>query len=268
MKKFRFFTALMLVAVLAASSCSKVPITGRRQVSLIPTSQMHAMSFQQYDAFLKEHPLSNNAQNTALVKGVGQRMKQAVEAYFSEIGQSSALEGFEWDFNLVASEEMNAWAMPGGKIVFYEGILPATRSEAGIAVVMGHEIGHVVAGHGNERMSQLLMTQLGGMALSAAIHDKPEETQALWLTAFGIGSQVGILLPYSRLHEYEADRLGLMFMAMAGYDPHEAIRFWDRMIAMKSNPSPPEFISTHPADSKRMQEMNRLIPEAMKYYKP
>jgi predicted Zn-dependent protease len=268
MNTIRSITAIFLLAVITLSSCSKVPITGRRQVSLIPASQLHSMSYQQYNDFLKEHTLSNNEQNTALVKGVGQRMQQAVEAYFAEADQSSVLEGFEWDFNLVAKDELNAWAMPGGKIVFYEGILPATRNEAGIAVVMGHEIGHVVAGHGNERMSQMLMTQLGGMALSVAIHDKPEETQALWLTAFGIGSQVGVILPYSRLHEYEADKLGLIFMAMAGYDPHEAIRFWDRMIAMKSNPSPPEFISTHPADSKRMREMSRLIPEAMKYYRP
>ncbi len=268
MKTLLKLTTMLLIGALTITSCSKVPITGRRQVSLIPSSQLHSMSYQQYDQFLKEHPLSNNAANTALVKGVGQRMQQAVETYFAEIGQSSVLDGFQWDFNLVASDQINAWAMPGGKIVFYEGILPVTRDEAGIAVVMGHEIGHVVAGHGNERMSQMLMTQLGGVALAVAMRDKPEQTQAMWLTAFGLGSQVGVLLPYSRLHEYEADRLGLIFMAMAGYDPHDAIRFWDRMMNMKSGAAPPEFLSTHPTDAKRMREMSRLIPEAMKYYRP
>jgi predicted Zn-dependent protease len=229
---------------------------------------MFAMSYQQYDDFLKEHTLSTDVPKTAMVKNVGQRIQKAVEDYFAEKGMTDQLEGYAWDFNLVEDEQVNAWCMPGGKVVIYTGMLPVSRDESGLAVVMGHEIAHAIADHGNERVSQMLLTQLGGMALSVALKDKPEQTQAIWMTAFGVGSQLGVLLPYSRLHESEADHLGLIFMAMAGYDPHEAIRFWERMSAMKGGQSPPEFISTHPSDNRRIKDITRLIPEAMKYYKP
>jgi predicted Zn-dependent protease len=263
---------LIILSILLASfglhSCSKVPVTGRKQVSLLPASQMFAMSYQQYDEFLKEHPLSTDAQKTALVKNVGHRIQKAVEDYLAEKGMSQQLEGYAWEFNLVEDEQMNAWCMPGGKVVVYTGLLPVTRDEAGLAVVMGHEIAHAVADHGNERVSQMLLTQLGGVALSVALKDKPEQTQAIWMTAFGVGSQLGVLMPYSRLHESEADHLGLIFMAMAGYDPHEAIRFWERMSDVKQGQAPPEFLSTHPSDNRRIRDITRLIPEAMQYYKP
>lgn len=259
---------ILFLGVIAVSSCTRVPLTGRKQLNLIPSSQMLSMSFQQYDQFLKEHPLSKDAEKTAMVKRVGQRMQAAVETYFAEKGLSSHLKGYAWEFNLVENEQVNAWAMPGGKIVFYTGILPVTRDEAGLAVVMGHEIAHVVAEHGNERMSQMLMTQLGGVALSVALSEKPEQTQAMWMTAFGLGSQVGVLLPYSRLHENEADRLGLIFMAMAGYDPNQAVDFWERMSKMKGGQAPPEFLSTHPSDATRIEQMKKHLPEAMKYFRP
>lgn len=262
-------TALYLIILtLLMTGCSNVPITGRKQLNLIPSSQMLSMSFQQYDQFLKEHSLSKDAEKTEMVKRVGRRMQVAVETYFAEKNLSSHLKGYAWEFNLVENEQVNAWAMPGGKIVFYTGILPVTKNEAGLAVVMGHEIAHVVAEHGSERMSQMLMTQLGGVALSVALSEKPEQTQAMWMTAFGLGSQVGVLLPYSRLHENEADRLGLIFMAMAGYDPNEAIDFWDRMTKMKVGQAPPEFLSTHPSDASRIAQMKKYLPEAMKYYRP
>ncbi|MDP3463789.1 MAG: M48 family metallopeptidase [Bacteroidales bacterium] len=258
-----FSTALLVFAL----SCSKVPITGRKQLKLVPASQMMTMSFQQYSQFLKENKLSTDAQKTAMVKTVGQKIQKAVDKYFAEKGLSSQLKGYQWEFNLIESPEANAWCMPGGKVVFYTGILPITQNETGLAVVMGHEVAHAVAEHGSERVSQGLITELGGMALAVAIQEKPEQTQALWMTAFGLGSQVGVLLPFSRLHESEADRLGLIFMAMAGYNPHEAIKFWERMAKMKNGQSPPEFLSTHPSDATRIAQINKWLPEAMKYYK-
>jgi predicted Zn-dependent protease len=156
--------------------------------------------------------------------------------------------------------------MPGGKVVVYSGILPLTRTEEGLAVVMGHEIAHAVAKHGSERMSHQMMAQFGGMALSKAIEKKPDKTRALFMTAFGIGTQLGAILPFSRLHESEADHMGLIFMAMAGYDPLEAVSFWKRMAAKKGGTAPPEFLSTHPHDQKRIDNLIKLMPEALKYY--
>jgi predicted Zn-dependent protease len=200
------------------------------------------------------------------VKKVGKKIQGSVETYFAQNGMSAELSGYAWEFNLVESEDLNAWCMPGGKVVVYTGILPVTRDEAGLAVVMGHEIAHAVAKHGNERMSQQLVTQMGGVALSTALEEKPDKTRQLWTAAFGLGSQVGVLLPFSRLQETEADRLGLIFMAMAGYDPHKAVDFWKRMASQKEGAAPPEFLSTHPSDETRIQKLNGLVPEAMKYY--
>jgi predicted Zn-dependent protease len=269
MKKKSFLLISIILgfaAIFMQTSCSIVPITGRKQLSLLPASQMMSMSFQQYDEFLKEHPLSKNTEQTAMVKRVGQRIQKAVEAYFAEKGMSDQLKGYNWEFNLVESPDANAWCMPGGKVVFYTGILPITKDETGLAVVMGHEVAHAVAEHGNERMSQGLLTQLGGMALTVALQEKPEQTQALWMTAFGVGSQVGVLLPFSRLHESEADRLGLIFMAMAGYNPREAVSFWERMAQIKGGQAPPEFLSTHPSDATRISQINKWLPEALQYY--
>jgi len=261
---------LIIVVVIGfiLSSCSNVPVTGRKQLNLIPASQMMSMSYQQYDDFLKSNNLSTNAQQTQLVKTVGNKIKTAVETYFQQQGNSSRLEGYNWDFNLVESPEANAWCMPGGKVVFYTGILPITKDETGLAVVMGHEIAHAIAGHGNERMSQALLTEMGGVAIAVALQEKPEQTQQLWMTAYGVGSQVGVMLPFSRLHESEADRLGLIFMAMAGYDPNKAVDFWQRMADMKGGQAPPEFLSTHPSDNTRIRQIRERLPEAMKYYKP
>ncbi len=176
------------------------------------------------------------------------------------------IDGFQWEFNLVDDDVPNAWCMPGGKVVVYTGLLPLTQNETGLAVVMGHEIAHAVARHGNERMSQELALQLGGVALSVAIEKKPEETKQLFYSAYGIGSELGIVLPYSRLHETEADKLGLIFMAMAGYNPEEAIPFWTRM-SQSGGQKPPEILSTHPADETRIRNLKEFMPEAMKYYR-
>jgi predicted Zn-dependent protease len=225
------------------------------------------MSYQQYDNFMNTNKISTDKKKTALVKKVGSNIQNAVEKFFRENNMSEDLQGYDWEFNLVENDEVNAWAMPGGKVVFYTGILPVCRDEEGIAVVMGHEVAHAVAQHGSERMSQGLMTQLGGAALGVALKDEPEETKALWFTAYGLGTQVGVLLPYSRLHESEADHLGLVFMAMAGYNPNEAVEFWQRMAENKKGGAPPEFLSTHPSDETRINDLKKLIPEAMKYYK-
>jgi predicted Zn-dependent protease len=255
----------LLATILAWSGCSQVPVTGRNQLNLIPASTMLPMSDQQYDEFLQANKLSTNAEQTAMVRRVGTGIKGAVEQYFRDKGMSEQLKGYAWEFNLVESKDANAWCMPGGKVVIYTGILPVTRTEAGLAVVMGHEIAHAIAEHGNERMSQGLLTQLGGMALSEALSSKPQETQQLWMTAFGVGAQYGALLPFSRLQETEADRLGLIFMAMAGYNPEEAVTFWQRMAA-NSGGSPPEFMSTHPSDATRIANLQKNLPEARGYY--
>ncbi|MBM4029335.1 MAG: M48 family metallopeptidase [Planctomycetes bacterium] len=255
--------------LLIVAGCAEVPITGRRQLSLVPESLVTSMSLEQYNQFLAESKLSADVQATAMVRNVGNRIVQAIDQFYRERGEANPVADYKWEFNLIADKTVNAWAMPGGKVVFYEGIIPVAQNEAGIATVMGHEIAHVVAGHGSERMSQALLVQMGGMALSTALSQRPEATQQLFMTAYGLGGQIGVLLPYSRLHENEADRLGMIFMAMAGYHPQEAASFWQRMSAVKgAGAQPPEFLSTHPADATRIRNLQELIPEAMEYYRP
>jgi predicted Zn-dependent protease len=248
------------------TSCTTVPLTGRTQLNMIPESQLVAMSLTSYSDFLSQNQLSDNRQQTQMVKQVGDNIALAVEVFLNENGLGDRVAGYNWEFNLVDDDIPNAWCMPGGKVVVYSGILPITQTDAGLAVVMGHEIAHAIARHGNERMSQGLLIETGGMALAAAIDQKPAETQALFMAAYGIGSQVGVSLPYSRSHETEADKLGLIFMAMAGYNPAEAIDFWTRM-SQSGGQKPPEFLSTHPSDQTRIQNLQAFLPEAMKYYK-
>ncbi|HEX7357091.1 MAG TPA: M48 family metallopeptidase [Ignavibacteriaceae bacterium] len=265
MKLFKIFIPIILLA-LTVYYCSTVPITGRSQLSLISASEMNSMSFAQYGDFLKENKLSNDKSAVDMVRRVGGKIQRAVETYFAQNNLSQELEGYEWEFNLVESPDVNAWCMPGGKVVVYTGILPVTKDETGLAVVMGHEIAHAVAQHGAERMSQGLLQQLGGVALSVALQNKPQETQDLFMTAYGVGTTVGVMLPFSRTQESEADRLGLIFMAMAGYNPNYAIDFWTRMAA-QSGGKPPEFLSTHPSDETRIADLKKELPEAMNYYK-
>jgi predicted Zn-dependent protease len=266
MKKLQTKLFAFLIAALVFQFCSLVPLTGRRQLSLVSDADMLSTSFVQYDQFLNENKLSTNSGQTNMVKGVGRRIQNAVATYFAQNNLSQGLNGFAWEFNLIESKEVNAWCMPGGKVVVYSGILPVTQNEAGLAVVMGHEIAHAVAKHSNERMSQALLAQLGGQTLAAALQQKPEQTQQLWMGLFGVGVQLGAILPYSRLQEGEADHLGLIFMAMAGYDPNGAIEFWQRM-SQNAGAKPPEFLSTHPTDANRIKKIKSEIPEAMKYYK-
>jgi predicted Zn-dependent protease len=258
---------LVALLLLMMVSCSTAPVTGRSQLDLVPDSTMLSMSFQQYDEFLQNHQLSQDQGKVQMVRRVGRRIQQSVERYFAREDLSDELAGYEWEFNLVEDDQINAFAMPGGKVVVYTGLLPVARDETGLAVVMGHEIAHAVAKHGNERMSQVLVTQMAGMGLAAALQSQPGTTRQLAMAAFGAGATVGFLLPYSRVQESEADRLGLIFMAMAGYDPREAVGFWKRMAAKKEGKAPPEFLSTHPADETRIRNIQQLIPEALQYYK-
>ncbi|WP_303312489.1 M48 family metallopeptidase [Hymenobacter sp. BT730] len=250
-----------------AAACSTVPITGRRQLSLVSDGEMLSLGEQQYREVIGKSRLSSNAQQTAMVRRVGQRIQQAVDSYFRQQNASDQLAGYQWEFNLIEDKQENAWCMPGGKVAVYTGILPITQDENGLAVVMAHEIAHAVAKHGNERMSQGLVQQLGGQALSVALANNTQATQQLALQAFGVGSTVG-LLKYGRNQESEADHLGLIFMAIAGYDPKGAIAFWQRMEARDNQASPPEFLSTHPSSGTRIADIQRELPEALKYYKP
>lgn len=267
MRPYKFkILAVLLISAFLFTTCQKVPISGRRQLHLLPESTMTSMSLTSYQDFLKQNPPSKDMANTMKVKTVGNNIAKAVTQFLKSKNQEKRIKGYKWEFNLVDDNSVNAWAMPGGKVVVYKGILPLTANDAGLAVVMGHEIAHIVARHGNERMSQGLVLQLGGMALDVAMKEKPEVTQAIFAQAYGIGSQVGVALPFSRKHEYEADKLGLVFMAMAGYNPEEAIRFWEKM-AKQGGSSTPEFMSTHPSDEKRIAELKAFLPEAKKYYK-
>jgi len=260
------FLALIVLCIVF-QACTVVPLTGRKQLSLVQESEMISMSLTSYSDFMKQNPLSTDKANTAIVKEVGKNISAAVIKYFADNSMSDRLDGYQWEFNLVKNDTTpNAWCMPGGKVVVYSGILPYTKDKNGLAVVLSHEIAHAVARHGNERMSQELLVQYGGVALSELLKNKPAQTQSIFNSAYGIGAQYGVLLPYSRDHELEADKLGLIFMAMAGYDPQTAIAFWQRMSAMSGN-APLEFMSTHPSDATRINKIQAAIPEALKYYK-
>jgi predicted Zn-dependent protease len=249
-------------------ACATVPLTGRRQLKLVSSGEMNALAVREYGAFLDKHPPSKDARASEMVRRVGVRIQGAVERYLAESGLSPRLQGYHWEFNLVESKEVNAWCMPGGKVVVYSGILPVAGDETGLAVVMGHEIAHAIAEHGAERMSQQMVAKAGGAALAVLLAQKPAETRDMWLGAYGAGAQVGVLLPYGRQHEAEADRLGLSFMAMAGYDPGAAVAFWRRMAAQKGGKGGPEFLSTHPADETRIAALQRELPEALRRYRP
>lgn len=256
---------MLVLVLLTIMACSTVPLTGRRQLSLVPESDMISLSLTEYDKFIKSNKLSADKNKSAMVKRVGDRIARAVEAYMASAGLSKNLDGYKWEFNLVEDAAVNAWCMSGGKVVVYTGLLPLTQTEAGLATVMGHEIAHAVARHGSERMSDQMLIQLGGTALSSALAQKPEQTRQIALAAFGVGSQVGVILPFSRQNEYEADYMGLIFMAMAGYNPNESVPFWERM-AKQGGSKQPEFLSTHPVDQNRIDRIKQKMPDAMVYY--
>ncbi|HRK55737.1 MAG TPA: M48 family metallopeptidase [Cyclobacteriaceae bacterium] len=260
-------STLLLASILLLHSCATVPVTGRRQVSLISSAEINQMSADQYQQVLRESKLSSNQEQVAMVKRVGNNIKTAVEQYMASKGASEELVGFNWEFNLIQDDEtVNAWCMPGGKVAFYTAIMPICQDELGVAVVMGHEVAHAIANHGRERMSQGLIAQFGLGTLSAAMGQNPTATENIFLQAVGVGTNVG-MLKFSRSHESEADHIGLIFMAMAGYDPSAAPKFWERMSSLSGGQAPPEFLSTHPSHETRIHDLESWIPEAMQYYK-
>ena len=265
----RILTSVFVVASFVIA-CTTNPLTKKSQLTLLPESELQAMGSQQYQQFLATNKVVSASSNrdAEMVKRVGQRIARAVESYYAQNGISDKLNGFRWEYNLVQDKAVNAWCMPCGKIVVYTGLLPVTQNEAALAVVIGHEVSHALLQHGNQRMSQGLLQQLGGVALSVALSNKPVETQNLFMTAYGAGTTVGILLPFSRNQELEADRFGLIWTAMAGYNPQEAIPLWERMERASQGQNPPEFLSTHPSEGRRIQQLQKFMPEAMRYYKP
>ncbi len=258
--------AVLFIMLTFLWACTTVPVTGRKQLVLIPALTMHEISFQQYSEFLRNNPTVSKGSDLEMVRRVGRRIQNGVEIYFAEKGLSGFLDKYRWEFNLVDNKMVNAWCMPGGKVVVYTGLLPVAMDEEGLAVVMGHEIAHAIARHGAERMSQQMALKMGGMALSRALEEKPKETQVLWSSVYGLGAQFGFVLPYSRMHESEADHMGLIFMALAGYNPEAAVPFWERM-SLAGGQKPPEFMSTHPSDATRIADIQKWMPEALKYYR-
>lgn len=256
-----------ILAVAFAVACATVPITGRRQLAVVSNSEIIPLAEAQYDSVIRTAKLSSNQEQAELVRRVGLRIQRAVEQYMAEHNMSDQLAGFDWEFHLIDDPKtVNAWCMPGGKVAFYTGIMPICKDEDGVAVVMGHEVAHAIASHGRERMSQGLIANLGLSSMSLAMGQNPGLTQQVFMQAVGMGTQLG-MLKFSRQHESEADHIGLIFMAMAGYDPHGAPAFWERMAAESGGGAPPEFLSTHPSHETRIQDLNGWIPEAMKYYK-
>ncbi|MDR1897075.1 MAG: M48 family metallopeptidase [Prevotellaceae bacterium] len=255
-----------IIFLLAVVGCTTVPMTGRKQLLLVNNQEVLTSSFQQYDEYLKTAPIAKDKANTDLVVKVGKRIAAAVEQYLANNGMADQIQDYKWEFHLVADAAANAFCMPGGKIVVYEGILPYTKDETGLAVVLGHEVAHAVAKHSNERMSQQMLVALGGELVEAGTSKKSALIKELAPTVYGLGAQYALILPYSRSHELEADHIGLIFMAMAGYDPHAAETFWTRMSQQGSKL--PEFLSTHPSDDSRAAKIRSWLPEALKFYKP
>ena len=269
MKKLHLLIATLTTALLiGCGTTSKVPVTGRKQSLLVNNEQVLSLSEQQYKEYMKTAKASTNAKQTAMVKRVGQRLAAAVVEYLNANGMGDEVKTYTWEFNLVQDNTANAFCMPGGKIVVYEGLLPVTQSESALAIVLGHEIAHAVAKHSAEQLSTKVKQQMGAKVLGAVLGATGvnNTTSILTQTAFSLGTKLGSL-KYSRNNESEADYMGLIFAAMAGYDPSVAVSFWQRMAA-SSTSSMPAFLSDHPSDSKRIANINKWLPTAQKYYRP
>ncbi|ASV31413.1 M48 family metallopeptidase [Maribacter cobaltidurans] len=251
---------LILTLFLAVSACKVNPFTGQKTLNFYPNSQIFPMAFAQYDQFLGENKVVEGTSEAHMITRVGQRISSAAERWLAANGYPGYLNDYKWEYNLVKDETVNAWCMPGGKIVFYTGILPICQGETGVAVVMGHEVAHALADHGAQRMSAGTLQQIGAVAGNIAIQDP--EKRNMFNQAYGVGSQLGVMLPFSRSHETEADRIGLQIMAIAGYDPYEAAELWKRMKAQSGGQAPPEFMSTHPSNDTRINNLTAWAPEA------
>ena len=256
--------SLIFLLGILLTACEKVPLTGRSQLALVSNAELQPLVNEEYKNAVKADKVLTNSTDGQMIVKVGEKMSASVEKYLNDNGYQNLVNDFSWEFNLLESEQINAWCMPGGKVAFYTGILPITKTETGVAVVMGHEIAHAVASHARERMSNGLLVNFGISAISTAMGQNPTLTQQVFLQSVGIGSQLG-MLSFSRKHELEADELGLIFMAMAGYDPREAPVFWERMAAAGGE-APPEFLSTHPGPDRRIERLNANMPKALEYF--
>jgi predicted Zn-dependent protease len=265
----RTLILIIVNAVIFLTACKTVPVTGRKQLNLVPNSMIQALAFSQYDSVVKaSRTLTQADERAQMVTSVGNRIQAAVENYMQQNNMAKDLKNFKWEFNTINEDIVNAWCMPGGKVVVYTGLLPVTQNETALAVVMGHEIAHAIARHGNERMSEGLLINLGGLVLSEALKEKKQETQTLFLALYMVGANLALALPNSRMQESEADKLGLIFMSMAGYNPEEAVPFWQRMAAKNNGAKLPQFLSTHPSDETRIKKLTELIPGIKnQYYK-
>ena len=251
----------LLSLTLLFTACASNPLTGKNTMALVSNTELFPMAFQQYDQFLAENKVISGTAEARMVERAGENIREAAEKWFASQGQRDYLRDYQWEYHLVDSPEVNAWCMPGGKIVVYTGILPLTQTEDGLATVMGHEVAHALLNHGQQRMSADLLQQVGATVVGTAVSGGSETTQTLLMTAYGLGTTLGGTLPFSRGHESEADHYGLILMAIAGYRPEESVPFWERMAA-KGGGGTPEFLSTHPSDATRIRQLKEWIPEA------
>lgn len=261
--------AFAVIVAATAVACTRNAITGRSQLSLVSESELQTTAVTQYKQFLSTNKVVNgtSSKDAEMVKRVGSRIAAAINEYYTAKGQGNALAGYQWEFNLVDSKEVNAWCMPGGKVVVYTGLLPVTQNEAALAIVLGHEITHAVAGHSRERMSQAMVAQ-GLQAAGTVALGGNAKALNIFNAVYAPTAQVGVLLPNSRNQESEADHYGLIFAAMAGYNPQEAVPFWQRMASLSKGSNTSVFLSDHPSDADRIQKIQGWMPEALKYYKP
>lgn len=255
----------LALTALLWTGCGSVPLTGRRQLLLVSDQEVLTSSLTQYNDYMKTAPRSSSAKQAAMVKRVGQKIAQATEAYLRQNGLAAEVKNFQWEFNLVADKQVNAFCMPGGKIVVYEGLMKLVTSDDELAVVVGHEVAHAVAKHSNERLSQQMLAQTGAQLLNYSLAEKSAAIQTAASTIYGLGAQVGVMLPFSRKHETEADYMGLVLMRMAGYNPDVAVGFWQKMSA-SGNGSVPELLSTHPSDARRISDIQKALPEIKAKY--
>lgn len=256
----------LIALLLIAAGCVTVPITGRSQLSFVPYSELLSLGIANYKEIITKAKLSQDQEKVNMVNGVGRNVARSAELFMRENGMADLVNQYQWEFNLIEDEKTaNAFCLPGGKIAVYTGILKYTQNKEGLATVIAHEVAHALANHGGERMSQLLLVELGGLSLSTALKQEPQKTKNLAMEVYGVGTTLGIILPYSRTHESEADRIGLILMARAGYNPEEAIAFWERM-SKQETVMPIEFLSTHPAPARRIEDIRKQLPEAAVYY--
>ena len=260
MKNRILFCGLFIIIILA--SCAKNPFTGKNTLALVPNSEILPSAFAQYGQFLKENKVIAGTSDAKKVETVGIKIKNAAEKWLNANGYKGYLKDYQWEYKLVEGKEVNAWCMPGGKIVVYSGILPITKDDAGLATVMGHEVAHALANHGQQRMSAAMLQQGGAIVTTAALGNTSAQTQQIAMTAYGAVTQFGGMLPFSRNHESEADKIGLTLMAIAGYNPEQSVVFWSRMATASGGNKPQEFMSTHPSDETRIANLRRLVPEA------